>query len=307
MHVEDLKITREVNVVELLNMMGRAGGFMATHMAEAFDILVDMLSEKRCLRILSFTGNLVATGLRGVLTDMLRRKLFDVVVTTCGALDHDIARTFSYYEHGGFDVDDAELRNRGYHRLGNVFIKAENYGELIENRMRDFLGKKKPEGRVAVYKLLWDLGSYINNQASFLYWCSRNKIPVIVPGIVDGAVGYQLWQFSQNEDFILDIMQDEKLMSDLMWEAEKTGALIIGGGVSKHHVIWWSQFAGEGLDYAIYLTTADEYDGSLSGARPKEAISWRKISTKSRHIFVKGDATVTLPLLYLALLQKLKI
>ncbi|HID04591.1 MAG TPA: deoxyhypusine synthase, partial [Aigarchaeota archaeon] len=47
--------------------------------------------------------------------------------------------------------------------------------------------------------------------------------------------------------------------------------------------------------------------GSLSGARPKEAISWRKISTKSRHIFVKGDATVTLPLLYLALLQKLKI
>ena len=170
MRVEDLKITREINVAELLDMMGRAGGFMATHLAEALDILVDMLSDKKCLRILSFTGNLVATGLRGVLTDMLRRRLFDVVVTTCGALDHDIARAFSYYEHGSFDVDDVELRDKGYHRLGNVFIKAENYGELIEKRMRDFLSRKKPEGRVAAYKLLWDLGSYVDNESSFLYW-----------------------------------------------------------------------------------------------------------------------------------------
>ena len=307
MYVEDLRITKDITVLQLLDMMDRAGGFMAPHLADALEILVDMISEENCLRILSFTGNLIATGLRGVFSDMLRRRLFDVVVTTCGALDHDIARAFAHYEQGSFDADDIELRNRGYHRLGNVLIKAENYGELIENKLRDFLDKRRPRGKVAVYKLLWELGDYIGKQESFLYWCSRNNIPVIVPGIVDGAVGYQLWQFSQSGDFIIDIMQDEKLMSDFMWESERTGALIVGGGISKHHVIWWSQFSGEGLDYAIYLTTADEYDGSLSGARPKEAISWRKISKKSRNVFVKSDATITLPLLYLAMLQKLEI
>lgn len=32
-----------------------------------------------------------------------------------------------------------------------------------------------------------------------------------------------------------------------------------------------------GADYAVYLNTASEYDGSDSGARPDEAVSWGKI------------------------------
>ncbi|MEM4141489.1 MAG: deoxyhypusine synthase family protein, partial [Thermoplasmata archaeon] len=77
---------------------------------------------------------------------------------------------------------------------------------------------------------------------------------------------------------------------------KKTGALMIGGGISKHHTIWWNQFKG-GLDYAIYITTAVEYDGSLSGARTREAISWGKIKQKAKHITVEGDATVLLPII----------
>jgi deoxyhypusine synthase len=70
----------------------------------------------------------------------------------------------------------------------------------------------------------------------------------------------------------------------------------VGGGISKHHVIWWSQFAG-GLDYAVYVTTAVEYDGSLSGAHPREAISWGKIKPEASSEVVYGDATIILPLL----------
>ncbi|MEM0014388.1 MAG: deoxyhypusine synthase family protein, partial [Zestosphaera sp.] len=48
---------------------------------------------------------------------------------------------------------------------------------------------------------------------------------------------------------------------------------------------------------AVYVTTAVEWDGSLSGARSKEAISWGKIKPNARHVTVYGDATVILPLL----------
>ncbi|RLJ07622.1 MAG: deoxyhypusine synthase, partial [Candidatus Aenigmatarchaeota archaeon] len=84
---------------------------------------------------------------------------------------------------------------------------------------------------------------------------------------------------------------------------EKKGALILGGGISKHHVIWWSQFSG-GLDAAVYITTAVEWDGSLSGARTREAVSWGKISPKARHLTVEGDATVLLPILLAPFLNR---
>jgi len=50
---------------------------------------------------------------------------------------------------------------------------------------------------------------------------------------------------------------------------------VIGGGISKHHVILGP--VQRSLDYAVYLTTAQEYDGSLSGARTREAISWGRL------------------------------
>jgi deoxyhypusine synthase len=71
---------------------------------------------------------------------------------------------------------------------------------------------------------------------------------------------------------------------------------MVGGGISKHHVIWWNQYRG-GLDSAVQITTASEHDGSLSGARLKEAISWGKIHPDAPQILVEGDASLLLPLL----------
>ncbi|MDJ0270602.1 MAG: deoxyhypusine synthase [Aigarchaeota archaeon] len=304
--VLDIKLSRGHSVRDVMRMMRFSGGFMAAYMAEAFEIMVEMLRDHDCTRILSFTGNLMATGLRGVLTDMARRKMFDIVVTTCGALDHDLARSFRDYERGSFDADDVELREHDYHRLGSIFIRSSNYGEIIEQKFSEFVERLSLDSVLSTYELSWLLGEFIDSEDSFLYWCSRNRIPVIVPGIVDGAVGYQLWLHSQRRRIRIDLMRDEGLLSERMWEAKRTGALIVGGGISKHHVIWWSQFAGDGLDYAIYVTTADEYDGSLSGARPREAVSWRKIAPRARHTFVKADATIVLPFLHLATIQEIE-
>jgi deoxyhypusine synthase len=102
------------------------------------------------------------------------------------------------------------------------------------------------------------------------------------------------WQ--THKDFTLDILAEEHELSDIVHEADSTGAIMVGGGISKHHTIWWNQFRG-GLDYEVQVTTAPEWDGSLSGARVREAVSWGKVQPKARRITVEGDATVLLPLI----------
>ena len=139
-----------------------------------------------------------------------------------------------------------------------------------------------------------------------MYWAHKNKIPVIVPGIVDGAVGSQIWLFhQQHKDFKVDILMDETKLSDLIYEAKKSGAFMIGGGISKHHTLWWNQFKG-GLDYAVYITTASEWDGSLSGALVAEAISWGKVTIEALHTTIHGEATTFAPFIYAALLEHKK-
>ena len=103
---------------------------------------------------------------------------------------------------------------------------------------------------------------------------------------------------------LLDLFGEEQMLSEMTNDAEFTGAIIIGGGISKHHVIWWNQFRG-GLDYCIYLTTAEEYDGSLSGARIREAVSWGKVKEDAKKMTVEGDATISLPLIYAGLAERL--
>ena len=72
--------------------------------------------------------------------------------------------------------------------------------------------------------------------------------------------------------------------------------LVLGGGIAKHHLIG-AAILRNGLDYAVYLSTGTEYDGSLSGARPREAVSWNKLKNEENSAFVEGDATLTFPLL----------
>ncbi|MBC7131273.1 deoxyhypusine synthase [Candidatus Bathyarchaeota archaeon] len=303
--VEDFKLSKGLSADNLVRQMGASGGFTAKHLADGVDILEEMVKDNTCLNFLSFPACIFATGTRGIIRELVKRKLFHIVVTTCGTLDHDLARCYRPYYHGSFMMDDRELHERGVNRLGNILVPNESYGEIIEKKMAEFLSEIQAQGKqeLATYELCWELGRRLN-ESSVLYWCWRNRIPVIVPGITDGAVGYQLWQFSQDHPIKINILKDEQLLSDMIWQTKKSGALIIGGGISKHHVLWWNQFK-DGLDYAVYITTAVEYDGSLSGARPREAISWGKIREKAKTVTIEADATVVLPLMIAALLERL--
>ena len=304
--VKDYEFTKDLSVDELVLQMDAAWGFTAGKLATGVNIIEAMINTKGCIKFLSFTGNLVATGTRGVIRELVKRKLVDVIITTCGTLDHDMARCWRDYYKGSFVMNDSKLHQEGVNRLGNVLVPNDSYGTIIEKKMQGLLSDLYKEGKreVSGSQLIREIGLRCCNESSILFWAAKNNIPVFVPGITDGAVGYQMWMFSQDHDFRLNLLKDEGELSNIVFDAKKSGALIVGGGISKHHTIWWNQFK-DGLDYVVYVSTADEWDGSLSGARPREAVSWGKINEKAKRIMVEGDASVILPLMAGSLFSRL--
>ncbi len=290
------------NVVE---EMEKAGGFTARFVAESVSIMEKMVRDSRSVNFLSFPADIVSTGIRGILVDMLRRRLFDVVITTGGAVDHDIARCHADYYHGTFNADDSELYEREIHRLGNIFIPFNNYGPVIESFVREGVPKVIEDlgSRFSPSELLHHLGERMC-QGSLLRVAHDEGVPIFSPGLLDSSFGTALSFLSQEIDFHLDFMRDMLKLANLSFTMQVSGALVLGGGISKHHTIWWNQFKG-GLNYVIYLSTAVEWDGSLSGAREREAISWGKVSKEAMRTFIPGEVTALLPFIYAALLDRI--
>jgi len=294
---EELKLMCRV----LLPYYGRIHGFMAGHLFKASHILRDGLKKSRT-RVLSFTGNIVSTGLRGLIAKAIKDGFFNLIITTTGTIDHDIAKSFGpgYYK-GDFRLDDIFLEKISIHRLGNVLIPKENYGPVVERVVRNVLEELRDK-TISGHELLWMVGQKINDENSILRASWEKKVPIIVPGFYDGSFGMNVHIYSKLNKVRLDLSLDQSLMEEIFFSDKNIpiAALIVGGGISKHHVIWWSQFAG-GLDFAVYVTTAVEYDGSLSGAHPREAISWGKIKPEASSEVIYGDATIILPILLSAL------
>jgi deoxyhypusine synthase len=210
---------RKNSVSELINQMLESGGFTAKKLAVGINILEKMIKIK-CLKFLSFPACMVATGTRGIIKEFVKRKWFDVIITTCGTLDHDLARSFKAYYHGSFYANDKKLHQKGINRIGNIFVPTKSYGLIIEKKMKKFLKEIFDSGKreLASYEFNWELGKRIKNKNSILYWCYKNKIPVIVPGITDGAVGYQILQFSQTKSLKSFSSFKSLILKSLVWE-----------------------------------------------------------------------------------------
>src|SRR3989304_3976745 len=167
---------------------------------------------------------LVATGIRGVIRTLVERKLVDVVITTCGTVDHDLARAWGSYYHGSFEMDDAQLLRLGIHRLGNVLVPRDSYGPSLEKHVQPILRELWDEGKqsLSTRDLLWEFGRRVKDRTSILYWAARNETPIFVPAIFDGAFGSQLWQFWQDHrQFRGDEMGDEQALADIVFPAKR--------------------------------------------------------------------------------------
>jgi len=299
-NVHDYAISNDMKVSELVSQMGSAG-FQATEIAKAARLIKRMRREKATI-FLSFTANMVAGGLRGLITQLVRESLVDVIITTGGSIDHDIIRTEKSYLLGDFSLDDTKLHKKGVNRLGNILIPSDRYIFLEKFIQPLFAELDAKRHSWSPSEFIAEVGKTLKSEDSFLYWAAKNNIPVFSPGITDSAIGLQLYFFKQeNTDFAIDVSSDMKL-ADIVINSEKRGGIILGGGISKHHTIGVN-ILRDGLDYAVYFTTSSPWDGSLSGATPNEAKSWSKITEEGRTVTVYGDASVTFPLVLAGALE----
>ena len=200
--VEDYDFSSIDTPSKLIDQMAKAGGFTATKLAHARDILKNSIkntNEEGVLNWLSFPACLCATGTRGFFLEAIKRKSFNVIITTCGTLDHDIARTYQDYFHGDFNLDDIALGEQGLNRLGNVVVPNECYGEILERIVLPWLDDIELERKDAhpdnpwlgfgSVELCWAMGDKIEDENSLLYWIAKHRIPMVIPGLSDGSIG----------------------------------------------------------------------------------------------------------------------
>ncbi|MCX8205922.1 MAG: deoxyhypusine synthase [Candidatus Micrarchaeota archaeon] len=280
-------------------------GIQATNLSHADEILWEMVSDRHNTLFFSFTSNVISSGLREIASQFIRDARPKVIITTAGAIEEDIMKSLGEFYLGSFYADDAELRSEGINRIGNIFVPSQRYEEL-EGYVKPVL-KRLDKGRpVSVNALITELSRPIKDKHSFLKAALDTGAKVFCPAITDGALGLQLYFYrQQHKGFVLDQLADMADIAQMTLNAERTGALIIGGGIAKHYTIGVNLMR-EGLDRAIYISTAQEHDASLSGAYPREAVSWGKIKSSSRHVLVNDEASISFPLLALSLHQKLK-
>ena len=274
-------------------------GFQASHLAKASEVVKRMQKDKATV-FLTFTSNMVSSGLREIIAQLCQHKLVDCIVTSTGSIEEDVMKCSAPFSLGRFDANDEEVKANGMNRIGNIFVKDERYADF-EKLHLSFMEKmyRKHSKKMCMSEYVKELGLTLNDKNSFLYWCSRNNIPVFLPGPMDGAMGDHFYFFNKQrwkEPFVIDAAEEVKRFYDIVLSEEKTGGIVLGGGIAKHHLIG-AAILRNGLDYAVYLSTGTEYDGSLSGARPREAVSWNKLKDEKNSAFVEGDATLTFPLL----------
>lgn len=305
---DDLTPVTDVNPTKfdtrkILEAYKKSGGFTAKKVGIAKEILKE-IKRTNTHFFLSFPACIIATGTRGVIKELVKSGEVDSIVTTCGTLDHDLARVWKDYYHGSFELNDKELKKMDIFRLGNILIPQECYGPVLEDHLQPIFKEiNEDHQKLSTNTLVKEIGKRIDNKESIVYWAAKNDVDIFVPGITDGAVGTQIWTYAQGKEFNVDVWKDEDELSDIVFEEEDTSSLMVGGGISKHHTIWWNQFK-DGLDRAVFITTAPEWDGSLSGAKTSEAISWSKIKPKADHVTIEGEATALLPLLISSFLRE---
>ena len=114
-------------------------------------------------------------------------------------------------------------------------------------------------------KMIHRLGKEIDNPESVYYWCYKNNIPVYCPALTDGSIGDMIYFHSiKNPGLILDLVGDIRGMNGEVAGQKKTGMIILGGGMVKHHICN-ANLMRNGADFAVLVNTAQEFDGSDAG------------------------------------------
>jgi deoxyhypusine synthase len=303
-HVKQIELEDKITVARLIEEMDACGVLGAGRLGKASRLVKEMFNDGRYTVFLTLAGALVAGGLRSTIADLIGNGHIDVLVTTGANMVHDMLEALGHgHGIGDSKANDKELRARNVGRIGDIYVEHEAFAEL-EVWLYDLLDSLSERDRhlLAPSDLLREIGRRLDDENSVLVRAAQNDVPVICPGLPDSIVGFQLWIYGQDRDLVLNSLGDTSALVDKVYEARKSGIIILGGGWPKHFALFANTFRG-GADAAVQITTDRPEPGGLSGASLEEAISWGKVRAEEKTATVICDATIAFPLIVAAALE----
>jgi len=292
-----------MSVDELMRELARAGAYNGGALARAADIYERMLTDRKTVKFFGLAGAMVPAGMGGIVTDLLSRGHIDVLVSTGANLTHDIVEALGCrHYHGSASCSDIELRQDEINRIYDVYLPNKAF-ITFENFIQDALASLDPGRSYPITELLALLGRRLDR--GILATASMKGVPVYCPALADSMIGLQCWLYSQSGKISVDAFSDMKGLIDRCFSAETAGALLVGGGVPKNFILQSMLMTPQGFSYAVQLTGDRPDLGGLSGATLDEARSWGKITGDALAVTVYGDATITLPMLVAAVLERI--
>ena len=302
MKVNQINISKDMKISDLVNQFDRSGVLGAGRVARATNVLADMIQDEDMEVFMSLGGPLIPGGMRNIVSQMIREGHVDLIVSSGANITHDLLESFggAHYRHEG--KDDEQLNGEGIGRIADINVGSDDFTVFESEITKIFEKISSEKNHISIQELLYEIGLLIDDDNSFVANAAKNNVPIFAPGLIDSMMGLQLWIFSQDHEFVVDAVADMHYLSDIVFEAERVGAVLLGGGLTKHYTLASNVIKG-GLDAAIQITMDRPEAGSLGGAPLEEAKSWAKARCGSSLASVVGDVTVIFPLIYAAALD----
>jgi len=300
---------KQLNIVPLIDQMSDTA-FQARNLARAASILDLMQQDKECAVILTLAGSLISAGLKQIIIDMIDNNMVDAIVSTgANIVDQDFFEALGFHHYKGNQfIDDAILRELHIDRIYDTYIDEDDLRVCDDTTA--IIANSMPPGAYSSREFIVEMGKYIDannlDRNSLVYRAYEKGVPIFCPAFSDCSAGFGLVNHQWNnpdQHVAIDSVKDFRELTRIKIENDKTGILMIGGGVPKNftqdivvaaEVLGYEEVTMH--TYAVQITVADERDGALSGSTLKEASSWGKVDTLHEQM-VFAEATIALPLI----------
>ena len=314
-------ITKDYSVTDLIEKTFNA--YNAGRIKDAAQLIVKEYSKENVTVGMSLAGALTPAGMASSIIPLIEHGFVDWIVATGANMYHDMHYTFNLplYE-GSPNVDDRDLRQVGVTRIYDVLFDYENVLMETDRRLRKILTRKEFQKEMGTQEFYYHLGKIMNEverenklgKVNILAAAYRAGIPVFTSSPGDSTLGMNIAGLEVlSENFKLrinpsiDVNESTAIILNAkIYEKGKTAVILVGGGSPKNFMLQTEPQIQEilrinevGQDYFIQITDARVDTGGLSGATPKEAVTWGKIDPNEveKSVIVYTDSTIALPLI----------
>ena len=307
-----IQIDRDRSVAGILMKMEGAG-FQARTLADAHNLWLDMLSDNSTV-LMGLSGALVASGMRRLISYLIKNHFVDVVVASGANLFHDLHETLGRYHYQATpETPDEELVEAGVGRFYDTLASEHEYREADEwvGNFANTVDHARPYSTREFLHLLGRELSEIATEDGILTSSYKAKVPIFCPNVADSeiTVGIATSRINRKNPFQFDIVQDMVEASQIIARSVSTSMVLFGEGSPRnfmHQAEVTSSIikqSGRGYKYALHIGLNLPEGAVTTGRTFEEGRTWGRLAKDARTVDVLCDPTIAMPVLVTALSQ----